>query len=490
MRKAVAIIMAGALSAGILAPTALADEGKHESGKSHTRFEAEYKDWQQSFWANESLARMITLGVIKGNGDGTIATLRPVTRLEAAIMVTRLLQLKPIAIPQGEFEVKAPWGKIEIENKNDKFELQIKSKDGDFKLEDSSKVPTWGRDAVLTALQNGFLIYDGASLNPMKPLTRLEAAVMMVKAAGLDADAQAKTGAELSFKDADKVPAKLAGYIAIAVEKGFVTGYEDGTFQPAKTLTRAEWAALLDRLDRQGPAVSADGRQVKGTVTAVATGSSPSISMNTPVYPDGVTYAIDDSAVFYKNGQEITLADLNAQDNVILNLNADRQVLMVTVVNVVRQVNGQVTGFVAPATNVPGSISLSTQSVTTTYVVPVSATVTLAGAPATAADVLVGDKVTLTLEGAHLTKIAIKAEPVSLAATLSAVTSGTNSVRPTLEVTGSDNVATTYDVADFATIKAAGGAALTLADLETGDKLTLTVERNLVTAITVKAAAQ
>ena len=45
--------------------------------------------------------------------------------------------------------------------------------------------------------------------------------------------------AYLEFKD-NKVITWSAPYIAKAVELGFVSGYEDGTFKPQKDITRAE----------------------------------------------------------------------------------------------------------------------------------------------------------------------------------------------------------------------------------------------------------
>lgn len=475
------MLVVGALSVGVLAPAALADNDK--KGGSKDRFEGQYKDWQKDYWANESLARMMTKGVIQGNGDGTIASNRPVTRLEAAIMVVRLLGLTAPEVPQ----TPPPAGQNDDKHGN-KHDGKHDDKDDDKKFDDDNQIPDWGREAVAIAMQKGFLISDGNKLSPMQPLTRLEAAVMMVKAAGLDADAQVKAGADLNFTDANQIPAKLAGYIAVAVEQGFVTGYEDGSLKGHKTLTRAEWAALLDRLDRQGPDVSKDGRQVKGTITEVNVGSAPSITMTTPVFPGGVTYSVDDTAVFYRGGREITIADIAEQDQVIINLSTDRMILMVTVNNAVKSVSGTVTEFMAPDVNDDGSITLSDKGITTTYVVPVSATVTLGNAAATADDVQEGDQVNVTLEGARVKKIAIKVDSASVQGTLTDVNEGTNSVLPTLTVKGSDNVKTTYSVADYATIKGNGGATLVLTDLMIGDKVVLKTERNLVTSITVNNA--
>lgn len=491
MRNLVALTLAGVLALGTAAP-ALAHEKHEKAEHKESRFEGQFKDWTTDFWANESLARMVTKGVIKGNDDGTIASVRPVTRLEAAIMLARLLELKPPEVPYGEYRLKAPWGEVKIEHERDNFELKLKTREGEVELEDDREIPRWGRDAILIGLKHGFLIFDGARLSPMAPLNRLEAAMMLVKAAGLDEEARAKANAELSFSDAGKIPDRLKGYIAIAVEKGFVTGYDDGTFNPQKLVSRAEWAALLDRLDRKGAPVSADGRQVRGTVTAVAVGTAPSITMTTPVFPGGVTYPVDDSAVIYKDRKAATIANVAVGDQVIINLSSDREILLVTVHNVPRHVGGIVTAYTAPTDANAGSLILNADGTSETYAVPATLSVSLGKESGAPADVRVGDSVSLTLEGAQLKRIAIKVEAVKVMGTLSVVTPGSGGALPTLTVAGADNTSSVYSVADHATIAAEGGAALTLADLKAGDQVTLKVERNLVVRIlrTQTAAVQ
>lgn len=58
---------------------------------------------------------------------------------------------------------------------------------------------------------------------------------------------------KLSFKD--KVPAYAQGAVQVAVSKGLVKGYEDKTFRPDQPVTRAEAAAILDRLVKKKGAV-------------------------------------------------------------------------------------------------------------------------------------------------------------------------------------------------------------------------------------------
>lgn len=480
MRKLTAAVLAGAMTFGALIPTTVFADSVHGGAAKRPKYEVDFKDWQRDFWANESLARMITRGVIKGNGDATIASNRPVTRLEAAIMVSRLLELEEPEIPEGEFKLKSPWGELVIQNKKNKFEIKIKTRSGEYKLEDSGLIPDWGRAAILIGLREGFLIFDGDSLNPMKPLSRLEAAIMMVKAAGLDEEAQERRGADLDFKDEKKIPEQYRGYIAVAVENGFITGYDDGTFRPDQTLTRAEWAALLDRLDRtHGPVVTADGKQIKAVVTDV---DDDSISVITPVYPGGVTYEFDDAVVFYKNRKEIDWDEIQVDDQVIINLDTEREVILLTVANVVRTVSGVVKDFRAPTNTRDGSIELKEKDGTNTYKVTADTRVLVSGQKADFDDVREGDSLTLKLEGSRATEISIKVETKTVTGILEDIDFGDDDTLPTLKIKTSEGVFT-YSVADHAVFKNARGREITIKDLKEGDRLTVKLEKNKIVLV-------
>ena len=48
-----------------------------------------------------------------------------------------------------------------------------------------------------------------------------------------------------SFKDAEEIPAERRAAVVLCMQKGLIKGYTDGTFQPQRGFTRAEFAKLL-----------------------------------------------------------------------------------------------------------------------------------------------------------------------------------------------------------------------------------------------------
>ncbi|MBD8500331.1 NEAT domain-containing protein [Paenibacillus arenosi] len=93
--------------------------------------------------------------------------------------------------------------------------------------------------AVKLGIASGFK--DGKFL-PNKPITRAEFAAMISRALKLEGNTS-----ELSFKDAEKIPAWASKHISLAVKNGLIVGYKDGTFQANKTMTRAELTVIIAR---------------------------------------------------------------------------------------------------------------------------------------------------------------------------------------------------------------------------------------------------
>jgi serine protease AprX len=93
------------------------------------------------------------------------------------------------------------------------------------------------------ASPTGALFIDaskGGSFRPNDGVTRLAAAVALVRAAGLRSEAEAKAGTPLAFLDVSGISSELRGYVSVAVSKGLMQG--DSTFRPNGAFTRADLA--------------------------------------------------------------------------------------------------------------------------------------------------------------------------------------------------------------------------------------------------------
>ena len=99
----------------------------------------------------------------------------------------------------------------------------------------------WYYDNVMDAANNGYISGMGdGTFAPTKATTRAEFASMIAKAMGYEANPDAPS----MFPDvADDFWGKAA--INFCAHNGIITGYDDGTFQPNKAITRQEAASIL-----------------------------------------------------------------------------------------------------------------------------------------------------------------------------------------------------------------------------------------------------
>jgi serine protease AprX len=80
----------------------------------------------------------------------------------------------------------------------------------------------------------------GGAFRPDDRATRLVAAVVLVRAAGLKAEAESKAGVFLPYTDAASIPYELRGYVQVAVTQGLISSAAQ--FNPSGAITRAELA--------------------------------------------------------------------------------------------------------------------------------------------------------------------------------------------------------------------------------------------------------
>lgn len=113
-------------------------------------------------------------------------------------------------------------------------------------------------DAAVTRLNALSILkgYEDGTFKPNNNITRAEFAAVAVRALGLEEAAKNTFGAT-KFAD---VPAShwAAGYINVAVGRGIIKGYPDGTFKPEANVTNAEAMAMLIRVLGYEPAVTGE----------------------------------------------------------------------------------------------------------------------------------------------------------------------------------------------------------------------------------------
>jgi serine protease AprX len=102
---------------------------------------------------------------------------------------------------------------------------------------------------VVESVQSEMLIYDaprGGRFYPWNGASRLVAAVAYVKAAGLESEVSTST-LPTSMTDSASIPAPLRGYVAVALQRGFLS-LDGNKFNPSRSITRIELAKALNAI--------------------------------------------------------------------------------------------------------------------------------------------------------------------------------------------------------------------------------------------------
>lgn len=162
-------------------------------------------------WAEEPIRAVADAGWMEGYAGGYFRPDRPLTRAEA------------IAIAVRAFQPGSAEGKSRFLDMNRSF---------------------WAYNSILEADEANWLTdYAGPKLEPNRQITRGEAAILLAQAARLTLPAAP------AAKFTDVPPAHpAAGSLDALSRKGWVHGYADGSYRPAKPISRAEWAVMLSQL--------------------------------------------------------------------------------------------------------------------------------------------------------------------------------------------------------------------------------------------------
>lgn len=87
--------------------------------------------------------------------------------------------------------------------------------------------------------------YDDGSFKPEQGITREELAVALVRCLGLEG--RLESVSDMSFTDNGEISDWAKKSIALLVEMGIYKGYDDGSFKPARVITRQELSAIIAR---------------------------------------------------------------------------------------------------------------------------------------------------------------------------------------------------------------------------------------------------
>lgn len=174
-------------------------------------------------WAEREVSLLVTKGIINGFPDGSFRPEKEVTRAQFVKLIVE-------ALGSG----------------NDAKILETVS--SPFKdVADTC----WAKGYLLSAVERGIISTKDKNFRPNQPIKRVDMTAMVVKALGLQKQAELMMNYKLRFDDSIDIPYWAVGYVAVASNYGIITGMPDNTFQPNQTATRAQAAVIISRMLEQ-----------------------------------------------------------------------------------------------------------------------------------------------------------------------------------------------------------------------------------------------
>lgn len=158
-------------------------------------------------WAEQPIIGLVNTGALSGYPDGTFRPNNTITRAEFVSILIRALN------------IEGDSGKEFVDMRNH-----------------------WARNAVTLAAGKGIIPSDKSHFGPNIAITREEMAYMIVKAKNYSS-----RSSNLKFKDEYQISSWAKNEVRLAVQNEIIFGYNDGTFRPKQTATRAEAAAMIYR---------------------------------------------------------------------------------------------------------------------------------------------------------------------------------------------------------------------------------------------------
>ncbi|MBR4892837.1 MAG: S-layer homology domain-containing protein [Clostridia bacterium] len=236
-------------------------------------------------WAVSQISEMADKGIITGYPDGTFKPDKGITKVEAMLLISRILGIKNDVYSD------------KLEDIYDIYEDDLEDLDLQYKNEVAFLIykGVFSLDEILD-------IADNDEFN--EPLLRYEAAEYLAKVLGGEVDL---SDDDTGYEDENKIPAGKRAFVKYVKDKNIMQGMSETTFEPSFQVNRAQMAVMLYRVMGLSELLFVEGKydRIRNDEITVELESG-----------DG-DYDVSD-AVFYLNGEEIESDELKEGIDVIL----------------------------------------------------------------------------------------------------------------------------------------------------------------------------
>ncbi|WP_085991035.1 S-layer homology domain-containing protein [Oceanobacillus senegalensis] len=168
-----------------------------------------FSDVSSDHWAKEAIDEMNEQEIMQGIGNGEFGPDQTITRLEVAIIISRVLELDTENVDPVDYK--------DLHSEMDYYEY------------------------MAAVIHNDLMVGDGENFNPQDELSRAEAAKVLVNVFELE------EGTSINFEDNGEIADWAKDAVEVVVNYGLMTGKPGNEFAPKDDITRAEFATIVSR---------------------------------------------------------------------------------------------------------------------------------------------------------------------------------------------------------------------------------------------------
>lgn len=415
-----------------------------------------FTDVPLSHWANKYITKLALLGIVDGKSAGIYDPGSPVTQEEVITMLVRMLGLEQAARELSGFA-------------------------SDLEISDYAKM------YVFMALEKGIILYPEESAVSgtgwgTREASREWVAKLVIRAIGRQAEANELAGQATRFGDDGDISASTRGFINEAVALKIVDGMDDGTFKPAKSVTRAEMATFLSRTSPYMDSTDISGLGIVESATDKAVVLSDD-------YGDQKTFAFTADTVFYGYNQSTPAASQPfKQGNKLFIVVKDANVVYAEVVEENGKAANVLEGTLVNLDFNTSQIVMKSngKEITAQIQIPLSI-VDKDGKGLASSELVPGTVLELNRTGSKAKYTSIIVKHIPLNKTAEGVIQSVNLTDKKITILETDGSTATYPMANTVTYYA-GTAGGDISAIKAKDKISFVIDTDVLTEMTMLAA--
>lgn len=426
--------------------------------------ETTFKDIK-NHWAEKQIKEMVADKMILGYPDGTFKPDNPVTKLDTLIMASRVL------------------GVDKSENSEEAITAQdtYKSMLSTYNIYGKREISFLLHRKIFSQSEiDAYIKGENAKLNTK----RYEAAIVFTKIMGKENDVKNKTFVILPFMDSQQIPLNAKPYVEFMNDQDIMKGMTSKEFRPNDTLTRAQAAVILLKVNNKLGSTGAQNPAAtestftgtidfinRGTMLVIVKSSDSSKSFTllstTPV-------KVDNASSSFENLERGFNASVKTKGTEIISLEATSRTYAKTFNGIVSSI------ATTPSIKIGIKDSMDENAVTETYGTDDYIQITKNGSNTTIDAVDTGDFGSIYLTSSNkIGKLVIEDKNRKISGTVEDITTGD---KVYLSIKEDNKETKKYEVVSDVEVSR-NNSTSTLKDVKAGDDVEVTLEYNKIKKI-------